>query len=63
MNQCRLCGIITTDLDKSHIIPEAFFRELRSDGSIPLVVGDLFPKRAQIGVYDESILCRSCKRQ
>lgn len=63
MNHCRLCGANAVFV-KSHIIPEAFFRELRSDGEVPLLVagkmGQL-PKKAPIGVYDPRILCALCE--
>ena len=55
---CRLCGN-TGKFVKAHIIPEAFFRILRKDGSTPLLVTgtpNQFPKRSPIGVYDEGIL-------
>ena len=63
MNHCRLCGA-NTNLVKSHIIPEAFFRELRSEGEIPLLVAGKEghrPKRVPIGVYDPELLCAPCE--
>lgn len=63
MRQCRLCGT-NAKLVKSHIIPEAFFRELRSEGEIPLLVTGReghFPKKAPIGVYDSELLCSACE--
>lgn len=63
MNRCRLCGA-NVSLVKSHIIPEAFFRELRSEGEIPLLVAGKeghLPKRAPIGVYDPELLCAPCE--
>lgn len=63
MKPCRLCGTCAT-LVKSHVIPEAFFRELRNDGEVPLLVPGkqgLLPKRAPIGVYDPELLCASCE--
>jgi hypothetical protein len=59
MNHCRLCGANSVFV-KSHVIQEAFFRELRSDGEAPLIVASKMghlPKKAPIGVYDPSILC------
>ena len=63
MNPCRLCGA-NTSLVKSHIIPEAFFRELRNDGEVPLLVAGRkghLPKRSPIGVYDSKLLCAPCE--
>ena len=59
---CRLCET-EQRLIKAHIIPEGFFRVLR-DGSGALEVHTnkrgAHPRRAPIGVYDRSILCRPC---
>ncbi len=63
MKVCRACGA-TAGFVKSHIIPEAFFRELRDGGDSPLLVSGVqgvFPKRAPIGVYDHTILCSTCE--
>lgn len=63
MNLCRLCGA-HANFVKSHIIPEAFFRELRNEGQAPLLVADAkghFPKKVPIGVYDPLILCGPCE--
>jgi hypothetical protein len=63
MPPCALCGL-NRKLIKAHAIPEAFFRELRIDGEIPLLVSGAqgqFPKKAPIGVYDEGILCEVCE--
>jgi len=61
---CRLCGA-DAPLVQAHIIPEAFFRELRADGGLsPLLVsGDpaTYNKAAPIGVYDQTILCAACE--
>lgn len=51
-------------LVKAHIIPESFFRQLKS-GERPLrifsnIVG-IFPKKSYIGVYDPGILCQDCE--
>jgi hypothetical protein len=63
MDHCRFCKI-NSNLIKAHIIPEAFFRELRHNNNPPLLVsgreGD-FKKKAPIGVYDTKILCPSCE--
>lgn len=63
MPLCRLCGNAGKFV-KAHIIPEAFFRVLREDGSTPLLVTgtrNQLPKRSPIGVYDKSILCTECE--
>jgi hypothetical protein len=59
--KCKLCGL-DKKLVKAHIIPEAFFRPLRSGKNAPLLirVGD-YVKRAPIGVYDKTILCEDCE--
>jgi hypothetical protein len=65
MNRCRLCDQ-ERELVRAHAIPESFFRVLRSEGEIPLLVSnakDPFPKRAPIGVYDNGILCGECERK
>jgi hypothetical protein len=63
MPPCSLCRL-NRKLINAHAIPEAFFRELRVDGEIPLLVSGEqghFPKKAPIGVYDEGILCEVCE--
>lgn len=63
MNRCCFCGK-EANLVKSHVIPEAFFRELRRGGEIPLLVSGQeghLPKRAPIGVYDPRLLCAPCE--
>jgi len=60
---CKYCRV-SNGLVKAHIIPEAFFRQLREGTLAPLVVTDRsgeFPKRAPIGVYDQEILCGGCE--
>lgn len=64
MNQCRLCGK-TKKLANAHLIPEAFFRELRNaDVKIPTLVTktpNTFPKKSPVGIYDQEILCSDCE--
>lgn len=63
MNHCRLCGKNSVFV-KSHVIPEAFFRDLRYGGKAPLLVAGKtghLPKKAPIGVYDQGILCAPCE--
>lgn len=59
---CRFCET-EQRLVKAHIIPAGFFRVLR-DASGALEVhtnkAGAHPRRAPIGVYDKSILCRPC---
>ena len=60
---CRICSA-TTGFVKSHIIPEAFFRELRDGKETPILVAGAkgnFPKKAPIGVYDNEMLCSACE--
>ncbi len=60
---CKLCGE-TKPLVKSHIIPEAFWREVRNNNEIPLLISsgqNQIPKKAPIGVYDNTILCAACE--
>ncbi len=60
---CRLCSS-PGKFAKSHIIPEAFWRELRDGKDMPLLISSAegtFPQRAPIGVYDPSILCDQCE--
>jgi hypothetical protein len=58
-----LCGE-SNKLVKSHIIPEAFWREIRQGDDAPLLITSVkgeFPKKAPIGVYDDGILCTECE--
>lgn len=61
---CKLCCAEKPTV-KSHIIPEAFFREMRKGDTLLLVSGTAgeFPKRAPIGVYDERMLCGDCEKR
>jgi hypothetical protein len=59
---CYCCGE-EKKLIKAHIIPEGFFRHLRSGkGTIELHTNteSTYPKRASIGIYDKNILCGDC---
>ena len=63
MPSCRLCRR-DLPLVKAHVIPEAFFRQLRHGADVPLLVTGAvgeFPKRSPIGVYDSTILCTLCE--
>lgn len=60
---CKGCGE-NKNLIKAHVIPEAFFRGLRDGKDSPRLLTDIdgiFPKKAPIGVYDKTILCRDCE--
>jgi hypothetical protein len=63
---CRLCQK-SENLVKAHVIPEAFFRELRDlSGETPILIsgsGLDYPKRVPIGVYDSTILCQECENR
>lgn len=60
---CKFCGH-QRRLIKAHIIPEAFFRDLRqAQGALKIrsdVKGE-FSKKAPIGIYDKTILCEECE--
>lgn len=63
MPHCRICAA-TTGFIKTHIIPEAFFRELRECQVAPLLVAGVkgeLPKKSPIGVYDSELLCANCE--
>ncbi len=60
--KCHLC---TADhkLIKAHIIPESFFRPLRSGKRVPELHSNIeveYPKKSPVGIYDTSILCSKC---
>lgn len=60
---CRLCNL-PRKFAQSHVIPKAFWPELLDGKDIPLLVSSSegsFPKRAPIGVYDQTILCETCE--
>jgi hypothetical protein len=63
MRNCRYCNDSHIFI-KAHIIPEAFFRELRENQESPLLISGSygqFAKKAPIGVYDQLILCAECE--
>jgi hypothetical protein len=65
LHQCRLC-LREKKLIKAHIIPEGFFRALRSGNQAPEMHTDSpgqHPKRMQVGIYDSSILCGDCDQK
>ncbi len=59
---CQLCGY-DKKLIKAHVIPEGFFRQLRSKHRTQEIHTNKegeYPKRALIGIYDKEILCAKC---
>lgn len=61
---CKLCGE-NEKLIKAHIIPEGFFKPLRSGKMVPEIhsnIKGVFPKRSPIGIYDNTILCEKCDK-
>lgn len=63
MPLCRLCSR-DTKLVRAHVIPEAFFREQRKRGEMPMLLTNTagqYPRHAPIGVYDQGILCQDCE--
>jgi hypothetical protein len=66
MPACRLCDAASGFVN-AHVIPKAFFRELRDDKEVPLLVtgaaGQVPKKKLPIGVYDREILCGSCEEK
>lgn len=62
---CKLC-LQNKKLIKAHIIPEGFFRPLRSGNLAPEIHTNTpgsYPKRTQVGAYDSSILCSECDQK
>ncbi len=61
---CTGCGE-DKKLIKAHIIPESFFIPLRGEtGESPKLLSNIpgsYPKKIPIGVYDKTILCRTCE--
>ncbi|MES0490552.1 MAG: hypothetical protein ABUK01_11195 [Leptospirales bacterium] len=60
-NRCKFCGY-KKKLIKAHIIPEGFYRQIRSEKNVLKILNNNkdFPKRSPIGIYDENILCKDC---
>ncbi len=62
---CKLC-LQKKKLIKAHIIPEGFFRLLRSGNLSPEMHSNSpgsFPKRMQVGTYDSTVLCSECDQK
>jgi hypothetical protein len=60
---CRLCSSAVASV-KAHIIPEAFFRQLKKPGDISVIVSSTlgtYRSQAPIGPYDKEILCKACE--
>ncbi|MNQ35680.1 hypothetical protein D3C85_491730 [compost metagenome] len=67
MPLCYLCLQEKAKLAKSHIVPAAFWREAKAGPAqeppylLSRQVG-FFPRRAPVGVYDQTILCPECEK-
>lgn len=62
MPLCQYCRE-DKNLVKAHVIPEAFFRTLCSQGETPsLLSATGYPKRRPMGEYDKEILCEDCEK-
>jgi hypothetical protein len=63
---CKFCNE-ERPLINAHIVPEAFFRDMKSSDEAMLYLlssnAEKRPKRTPIGPYDPGILCRSCEEQ
>ena len=61
---CKLCGA-NTHLIKAHIIPRSLYGELCDEsGRVSKLVSNTpgtYPTRVPIGIYDSTIVCRSCE--
>lgn len=60
---CRYCGE-DKKLVKAYVIPVAFFHRLREGNDPPRLFTNTensYPKKAPIGVYDNTILCAECE--
>lgn len=63
--KCKFCGN-NKKLIKAHIIPECFFVIVNeSDETSKLITEDpnIPPKRSQIGVYDQNLVCLECEKK
>jgi len=62
---CKFCNQ-DRPLVKAHVVPEAFFRDLKT-GDMPLFLissdARKRPIRSQTGPYDRGILCRPCENK
>jgi hypothetical protein len=62
---CKLCQQ-ERPLIRSHIIPDAFHRDIKGDHpKAPLMIGndpEQHPKRRPGGLYDEELVCEPCER-
>lgn len=63
VNKCIFC-LETKELLKAHIIPDAFFKSLKSSAGKPAIRLDDSPfrKKAPKGEYDDKILCKGCEK-
>jgi hypothetical protein len=62
VNECKFC-LESKELIEAHIIPNAFFKSLRSASDSPARKYDSSPytKNAPKGEYDPNLLCRECE--
>jgi hypothetical protein len=62
---CKFCNK-DSNLIKAHIIPAGFFKRLRHENLAPRLLTNTdgqHPKKAPLGVYDSTIVCRTCEDQ
>jgi hypothetical protein len=62
MPSCKLCGL-NAKLVKAHIIPKSFW-EIQVGQPLQMLtnIQGEFPRRSNIGVYDNTIICQACER-
>lgn len=61
-----MCSRSFEKLVKSHVIPESFFRAIKSESDHLLVVSSNegeYTKKSRIGIYDQEILCLDCEEK
>lgn len=73
MPTCKLCQTDQKLLNKSHIIPDFYYRDcelydgnhqlriMKADGNVPKFIPD--KKRINTGIYDRNILCSTCDNE
>jgi len=65
MDTCRLCGTAQEKFQKSHIIPDFMYRDLKNSQSQILRMRMPFGKRLRhipTGFYEKPLLCTSCEK-
>lgn len=61
--KCKFCGN-ESKLIKAHIIPASFFRRIQQgEKALEMITNRAgeYTKKAPIGVYDQTIVCRNCE--